>query len=193
MKQVPKLLFLLFLYGCNDKKQEKLESIIELESEPTIVGIEKEQDTIRNYWQLNRDTIFDKVEFKGFDLKYMLEIRTFSLNDSSIVRSLGQSGSKVYLDYSHKTISELGLLTGSFTDTKRIDRTDFKNLLNPDFYVECNLQITEIDTIQENKIYLTSDLSVPDTDNQWRIWYSIEIINNRFGDVEFIESEYVGL
>lgn len=33
MKQVPILLFLLFLYGCNDKKQEKLESIIELESE----------------------------------------------------------------------------------------------------------------------------------------------------------------
>src|SRR5690554_6130031 len=139
MRQFLTLLILLFLSGCIEKKPENIQSKLEPESEPNIVESEKKQDTIHNYWELNRDTIYDKKEFKNSGLRYTLEIKTFSLNDSSIVRNLGHSGSQIFLDHSHKIASEFKLLTGSNIDTKRIDRTVFKESLIPEFYAACNL------------------------------------------------------
>ena len=90
-------------------------------------------------------------------------------------------------------VTDFKLLTDSFVNQKRVDRTDFKNSLIPEFYAECNLFSTEIDSIVKNTVYLASDLAIPDTDNQWRVWYSIEIINNRLGKLKISETDYVGL
>jgi hypothetical protein len=193
------------LSNCNlkkyDKKEVKIQSKTDLkkrlELNPNsvlkIAQPEYKKDAIYNYWALVMDTISDKKEFEVSDIKYTLELKTYSLNDSLIVRNLSQARDLPYLDHSHTMVTDFKLLTDSFVNQKRVDRTDFKNSLIPEFYAECNLFSTEIDSIVKNTVYLASDLAIPDTDNQWRVWYSIEIINNRLGKLKISETDYVGL
>jgi hypothetical protein len=193
------------LSSCDRKKSEKTQSEFkpktelkaETKSEPKkeleTIQSKNKKDTINNYWALILDTISSKKEFKISDLKYTLELKTYSLNDSSIVRNLAQEGERAYLDHSHKMVTDFKLLIDSIVDKKQIDRTDFEKTLIPEFYAECNLFSTEIDSISGNTIYLTSDLAVPDTDNQWRAWYSIKIKDNKIGKIEIKETDYVGM
>lgn len=58
---------------------------------------------------------------------------------------------------------------------------------------KCNLYTTEIDSIKENTIYLNSSLAVPDTDNAWKVWYTIKIKNNKLENLDINETDYVGL
>ena len=108
-------------------------------------------------------------------------------------RDLAQNEENAYLNHSHKVVTYLKLLIDSIVDKKQIDRSDFSKSLIPEFYTECNLLLSEIDSIIGNNIYLTSDLTVPDTNNQWRVWYSIKINNNPLGKLEIKETDYVGL
>ena len=189
MKQILTLLLTIsLLSSCDESKRNYTLSNSEAKKDLS----EKKQDTIYNYWGLIFDTISDRKDFKISDKYYSLEIKTFSLNDSLIVRNLGK-GEQVYLDHSHTMVTDLKLLTDSLIDQKRIDRTDFKKTLFPEFYTECNLYSTAIDSIIENTIYLNSDLAVPDTDNQWRVRFSIDVINNKLGKIEVSETDYVGL
>ncbi|MFD1015696.1 hypothetical protein [Winogradskyella rapida] len=192
------------LSSCDRNKSEKNQSEFKSKTELT-ADTESEQkielesnhskhkkDTINNYWALILDTISTNKEFKISELKYTLELKTYSLNDSSIVRNLAQNGEQAYLDHSHKMVTDFILLTDSIVDKKQIDRTDFKESLIPEFYAECNLFSTEIDSILGNTIYLTSDLNVPDTGNQWRVWYSIKVKDKKIGNLKIKESNYVG-
>jgi hypothetical protein len=192
------------LSSCGRKKSEKTQSefksktelTAETKSEPKKelenIQSNKKKDTIYNYWALILDTISTKREFNISDIKHTLELKTYSLNDSSIVRNLAQDGKQAYLDHSHKMVTDFKLLTDSIVDKKQIDRTDFKESLIPEFYAECNLFSTEIDSILGNTIYLTSDLNVPDTGNQWKVWYSINIKDKKIGNLNIKESDYVG-
>ena len=194
MKQLLILVLIFsFLSSCDRKKSDKNQSEFEQKIELETVQSIKEKDTINNYWALILDTISSKKEFKFSELKHTLELKTYSLNDSSIVRNLAQDGEQPYLDHSHKMVTDFKLLTNSTIDKKQIDRTDFKKSLIPEFYAECNLLTTEIDSILGNNIYLNSSLGVPDTDNVWTVWYSIKIKNNRIGNLEINKTDYVGM
>jgi len=176
------------LSSCGESKRKYTPSNSEAKKDLS----EKKQDTIYNYWELIFDTISERKDFKISDKNYSFDIKTFSLNDSLIVRNLDE-GEQVYLDYSHTIVTDFKLLTDSLIDQIQIDRTDFKKVLIPKFYTECNLYSTAIDSIIENTVYLTSDLAVPDSDNQWRVWYSIKIINDNLGKLEILETDYDGL
>ncbi|MBL4592215.1 MAG: hypothetical protein JKX68_00190 [Flavobacteriales bacterium] len=206
MKQLLILIFTIsILSSCDRKKSDKIQSEFKqktvsktemdskLNAELEIVQSKKKKDTINNYWALVSDTISNKREFKISELKYTLELKTYSLNDSSIVRNLASGEEQAYLDHSHKMVTDFKLLTDSIVDRKQIDRTDFEKYLIPEFYAECNLFSTKIDSILGNTFYITSDLAVPDTDNQWRVWYSIKINDNRIGNLEIKEADYVGM
>ena len=206
MKQLlPLILMFSILSSCDGKKSEKNQSEFkpktelkaETESKPKkeleTIQSKKKKDTINNYWALILDTISSKKEFKISDLKHTLELKTYSLNDSSIVRNLAQNGEQPYLDHSHKMVTDFKLLTNSIVDKKQIDRADFKKSLIPEFYAECNLLTTEIDSILGNTVYLNSSLGVPDSDNIWAVWFSIKIKNNKLGNLEIIETDYIGL
>jgi|TARA_R110000868_G_scaffold385339_5_gene653196 hypothetical protein len=193
MKQLLILIFIFSFVSCDRKKSDKIQSEVEQKIELETVQSKKKTDTINNYWALILDTISSKKEFKISDLKHTLELKTYSLNDSSIVRNLAQDGEQPYLDHSHKMVTDFKLLTDSTVDKKQIDRTDFEKSLIPEFYAECNLYTTEIDSIRANTIYLNSSLAIPDTDNVWRVWYSINIKNNRLGNLNIKETDYVGL
>lgn len=206
MKQ---LLYLILIFSilssCAQKKSDKTQSefksnteiTTETESEPikesNNIHSKKKKDTIHNYWALILDTISSKKEFQILDLKHTLEIKTYSLNDSSIVRNLSQNGEQTYLDHSHKMVSDFKLLTDSIVDKKQIERTNFENSLIPEFYAECNLLTTEIDSTSGNTVYLNSSLGVPDTGNIWKVWYSIKIKNNRIGNLEINKTDYAGM
>ena len=179
--------------SCDRKKTDKIQSEFEQKNELETEQSKKRKDTINNYWALILDTISSKKEFKISDLKYTLELKTYSLNDSSIVRNLAQDGENPYFDHSHKMVTDFKLLTDSIVDKKQIDRTDFRKALIPEFYAECNLYTTEIDSIRVNTIYLNSSLAVPDSDNVWKVWYSIKINNNKLGNLNINETDYVGL
>jgi hypothetical protein len=193
MKQILiSLLTISLLSSCGESRRKYTPSNSEAEKDLKTIESEKKQDTIYNYWELIFDTISDRKDFKISNKNYSLEIKTFSLNDSLIVRNLGE-GKQVFLDHSHTMVTDFKLLTDSLIDQKRIDRTDFKKALITEFYAECILYSTAIDSIFENIVYLTSDLAVPDTDNQWRVWFSMEVINNKLEKLEIRETDYVGL
>ena len=182
------ILISLLLINCNEKKSEKSElkinSIEKIESKPI-----KKNDTIYNYWQINLDTTITKKDFNYLGKKFKLELKTFSLNDSAIVRNLGGK----YFDYSHTMISDLIISTESQKIEKRFDRKDFKETLNESFYKECNLFSTEIDSIIGNEIFMTTELNVPDTDNQWKVEYSVQINKNEINKLKITKTEYIGL
>ena len=199
MKQLLSLILIFsILSSCDRKKSDKIQSEfktkteVEQKIELETIQSKNKKDTINNYWALILDTISTKKEFKISDLKHTLELKTYSLNDSSIVRNLAQNGEQAYLDHSHTMVTDFKLLTDSIVDKKQIDRTDFKESLIPEFYAECNLFLTEIDSILGNTIYLTSDLNVPDTGNQWRVWYSIKIKDKKIENLKIKKSDYVG-
>jgi hypothetical protein len=206
MKQLLSLILIFsILSSCDRKKSDKTQSefkpktelTAETESEPKkeleAIQSKIKKDTINNYWALILDTISSKKEFKISDLKHTLELKTYSLNDSSIVRNLAQEGEEAYLDHSHKMVTDFKLLIDSIVDKKQIDRTDFGKALIPEFYTECNLSTTEIDSISDNNVYLNSSLAVPDTSNIWRVLYSIKIKDNQIGEIEIIKTDYVGM
>ena len=205
MKQLLILIIICLLSSCNQKKNEKVQTEdesktelnpeikLEPQSELKILETENGKDTIYNYWELILDTTKVKKEFRIAKKKYELELKTYSLNDSAIVRTLGRAYEGAYIDHSHTMVTDFNLLTDSLVDRKRIDRTFFKESLFEDFYQECNLFSTEIDSIKQNTVYLTSDLAVPDSDNQWRVWYTLTIINDRIDSLEIKNTDYVGL
>jgi len=188
MKQLLSLLLIFsILSSCDRKKSNKTQSTFKPKTElkaETKSESKKKKDTINNYWALILDTISSKKEFKISDLKHTLVLKTYSLNDSSIVRNLAQNDEQVYLDYSHKMVTNFKLFTNSFVVKKQIDRTDFKKSLIPEFYAECNLLTTEIDSVLGNNLYLNSSLGVPDTDSVWTVWYFVKIKNNLIGNIE---------
>ena len=148
MKQILILILtVIFLSSCDRNKSNKVQSEFKQKTELETLEIKNQRDTIKNYWELILDTISSKKEFNISNFKYVLELKTYSLNDSSIVRNLNQEGENEYLDFSHKMVTDFKLLSNSTIDKKQIDRTDFEKYLTPEFYTECNLFSTEIDSI----------------------------------------------
>jgi hypothetical protein len=195
MKQLLIIILLPFsiLSSCNQKKSKNAQSEFISRTEIKDIENNKKKDTIYNYWELIHDTVSVQKDFQIFNANYKLELKTFSLNDSLIIRDLSQGEEQSYIDHSHTMVTDFKLWTDSLVDQKRIDRTDFEKSLIPKFYADCNLFSTEMDSIIGNKIYLTSNLAVPDSDNQWRVWYSIKINKNRIGNIEIKETDYVGM
>jgi len=186
------LLIFILLILTNCKQNERKKKVYKLNSTEKIdakSNFEKENDTIYNYWQIILDTTFVKKDFTYLGKNYKLILKTFSLNDSAIVRNLGRK----YIDHSHTMISDLIILSDSLKIEKIFDRKDFEQSLNENFYKECNLFSTEIDSIIENQIFMTTELSIPDTDNQWKVEYSIRINKNKVDNMKITKTEYVGL
>ena len=191
MKQLLSLVsILLILLGCNEKEDRKTKQKIKKE---ILTPPSQENDTIKNYWALNTDTIVSRERFNIAELPYIIELKTYSLNDSLIVKNLGESNNKNYYDYSHTSVTDIKLLSDSTVDQIKIDKKKFDKVLFSDFYKECNLYSTDFDSIKGNKLYLNTDLVIPDSDNRWRVWYSIKVNKNKLEPLEIINSDYVGL
>ena len=103
-----------------------------------------------------------------------MELKTYSLNDSSII-SVNGSYKGIYHDY----ISEI-ILT-RLNDTilnRKLTKRKFKDSLNNEFYKLSVLAGIEYNGIRSNRLYFKGKLNVPDTDwvigNEFGIFYQTE-------------------
>ena len=94
MKQFLILISTVFLFNCNKKKPvQKIQVSKPIDSEE-VKAISKphkiriKQDTTYNYWALILDTVTTKKQIKNSGKNYTLALKTYSLNDSAIVRNL---------------------------------------------------------------------------------------------------------
>ena len=160
------------LSSCGRKKSKKIQSKfkpkIETESRP------KKIDTTVVYWQTDFDTIRKTQELRIGNEKFKLELKTYSLNDSSIVTVNG-SYKGIYHDY----ISEI-ILT-KLNDTilnRKLTKKKFKDSLNNEFYKLSVLTGIEYNGIRSNRLYFKGRFNVPDTDwvigNEFGIFYQTE-------------------
>jgi hypothetical protein len=164
------------LSSCGRKKSEKIqfefkpktELKIETESRP------KKIDTTVVYWQTDFDTIRKTQELRIGNGKHKLELKTYSLNDSSIV-SINGNYKGIYHDY----VSEITLTRLNDTILKRkLTKKAFKDSLNLEFYKLSILKGIEYVGIRSNRLYFKGEFNVPDTDwvigNEFGIFYQTE-------------------
>ncbi|MBA3987113.1 MAG: hypothetical protein H0X63_11200 [Flavobacteriales bacterium] len=183
------------LISCNKKKNDfqnewnkSGDSLLVNDTAYSNIKTNERKDTIHNYWQPTYDTITYKNNYRFLNKNFTLELKTFSLNDSAIVRKLDEK----YIDYSHTIVTDIKIINENIVvDQKRIDKTIFKEYLIPEFYEECNLFNTEYDSVLNNQLHLTSILSIPDIGNQWQIKYSLSISKN-IDSLSIKDVSYVG-
>ena len=164
------------LSSCGRKKSEKLRSEFKPKTELKIEmeSRSKKIDTTIVYWQTDFDTIRKNQELKIGKEKLKLQLKTYSLNDSSIV-SINGSYKGVY----HNYISEI-ILT-KLNDTilnRKLTKRKFKDSLNNKFYKLSVLTGIEYNGIRSNRLYFKGSFNVPDTDwvigNEFGIFYQTE-------------------
>ncbi|RBW63430.1 hypothetical protein DS884_00125 [Tenacibaculum sp. E3R01] len=162
--------------SCDRKKSEKTQSELKqktelktaTESEPKTV------DTIEVYYPTEFDTIQNFKEVQIESDKLLLGIKTYSLNDSSIVNINGN-----YKETYHNYVSQITLTKLKDTILKtQINKSIFKDSLNSEFYRRCTFDGIEYNGIRSNRIYFKGYFSVPDTDwafgNEFAIFYRTE-------------------
>jgi hypothetical protein len=168
------------LSSCDRRKSEKTQSELKPKTELKVVtkSESKKNDTTVVYWQTDFDTIRNNQEIKIGNDKHKLELKTYSLNDSSIV-SINGNYKGIYHDY----VSEI-ILT-KLNDTvlnRKLTKRVFKDSLNSEFYKLCVLTGIEYAGIRSNRLFFKGELNVPDTDwvigNEFGIFYQTKKKNN---------------
>lgn len=161
------------LSSCGRKKSEKIQSEFKTKTELKIetTSRPKKNDTTVVYWQTDFDTIQKNQELKFGNEKLKLELKTYSLNDSSIISVNGN-----YIGIYHDYVSEV-ILT-RLNDTilnRKLTKKKFKDSLNNEFYKLSVLTGIEYNGIRSNKLYFKGQFNVPDTDwvieNEFVIFY----------------------
>jgi len=164
------------LTNCGRKKSEKIQSEFKQKAKLKIEteSRSKKTDTTVVYWQTDFDTILKTQELRIGNQKLKLSLKTYSLNDSSIV-SINGSYKGVY----HNYISEI-ILT-KLNDTilnRKLTKRKFKDSLNNKFYKLSVLTGIEYNGIRSNRLYFKGSFNVPDTDwvigNEFGIFYQTE-------------------
>ncbi|CAM1365333.1 DUF4738 domain-containing protein [Tenacibaculum xiamenense] len=161
MKHLFISILIIFSSSCSRKKSEKTRPDSKSQSQ-------LKTDTIISYWQTDYDTISKNREIKIENELYQLELTTYSLNDSSIIKT-----NKNYKEVYHNWATEI-ILT-RLNDTvlyRKLTKKPFKDSLNPEFYKLAILTNIEYDGIRSNRLFFKGELNVPDTD-----W----VIGNNFG------------
>jgi len=158
------------LWSCGKEKSKKTEPELMPEAELTL----KKADTTIVYWQTDSDTIRKKLDIKIGNDKHELELKTYSLNDSTII-SVNGNYKGIYHDYR----SEILLTKDNDTILNRkLTKQVFKDSLNSEFYRLSVLTGIKYDGIRSNRLFFKGEFNVPDTDwviaNEFGIFYKTE-------------------
>lgn len=195
-----KLLILIILFSilssCNQKKSEKTQSEFttntELKIEPKSESIKI--DTTVVYWQTDFDTIRNIQQVKIGNEIHQLELKTYSLNDSSIVRINDLNKPIIYKDIYHDYVTEIILKNENDIILKsKLNKTTFRDSLDGDFLKYSVLRGVEYDFIRSNRLYFKSHINVPDTD--WSIGADFAIFyeTEKKGQLEILDIKDIGL
>ena len=171
MKQLLILVTILsILSSCNQKKSKKTQSELKVETETGL----KKIDTTVVYAQTDFDTISSSQKIMIGNYEHQLEIKSYSLNDSSII-NINRNNKDIYHNYNFEIILK------RFKDTvlkSELHKVNFKDSLNKEFYKKCILLGIEYDGIRSNRLFFKGGFFVPNTDwefgNEFAIFYQTE-------------------
>ncbi len=197
MKQLLILIFTLsILSSCDRKKSDKTQSELKPETElkeetkPQV----KKMDTTVVFWQTEFDTIRKNQEVQIGNEIHQLELKTYSLNDSSIVRINDLNKPIIYKDIYHDNVTEIILKKGNDVILKsQVKKSTFKDSLDGDFLKYSVLRSVEYDFIRSNRLYFKADIDVPDTD--WAIGTDFAIFyrTEKKGKIDYWNIKDIGL
>lgn len=126
-----------------------------------------ELDTTVIYWETDVDTVKADSSIRVGNEYYDLNIATYSLNDSSISWVNDLNRDLIYKDVYHNRATIISLSGKNDTIIAAVlDKSEFEDLLDSEFYNRCYLKNIEYDFIRSNRIYFKVTLIVPDTDWQ---------------------------
>ncbi|GAB4161562.1 MAG: hypothetical protein Tsb0033_19260 [Winogradskyella sp.] len=199
MKQLLILILTLsILTSCELKKSEKTQSEYkpdaELKTEPESESEMKQLDTTVVYWQTDFDTIRKHQEVQIGNEIHQLELKTYSLNDSSIVRINDLNKPIIYKDIYHDNVTEIILKKGNDVILKsQVKKSTFKDSLDGDFLKYSVLRSVEYDFIRSNRLYFKADIDVPDTD--WAVGTDFAIFyrTEKKGKIDYWNIKDIGL
>lgn len=197
MKQLLILILALsILSSCDRKKSEKTQSEFKPETElkTELKPEQKKLDTTVVYWQTDFDTIRKYQEVQIGNEIHQLELKTYSLNDSSIVRINDLNKPIIYKDIYHDNVTEIILKKGNDVILKsQVKKATFKDSLDGDFLKYSVLRSVEYDFIRSNRLYFKADIDVPDTD--WAVGADFAIFyqTEKKGKIDYWNIRDIGL
>ncbi|MBF4517844.1 hypothetical protein IRZ71_15875 [Flavobacterium sp. ANB] len=179
MKKIFKILIFLVVVSCarnQDQKKgsvpQKINNDDEL-SKYDIVEEKETKDTIKNYWSIDLDTIKSSEIVKNDSKDFALNIFNYSLNDSSIVKSVDEDSYHINFDIYHDRISEIVIREGNKKSIKKIDKASFK-IKNKEFNQYSVIKYTKFISHKNGELFFISTLNIPDTDWVEEIKFSIQ-------------------
>lgn len=197
MKQLLSLILIFsFLYSCDNKKPEKTQSEFKPKTEPkTELKVEpKKLDTTVIYWRTDFDTIRKNQEMKIGNENHQLELKTYSLNDSSIVRINDLNKPIIYKEIYHDNVTEIILRKRNEIVLKSlVKKSTFKDSLDGDFLKHSVLRAVEYDFIRSNRLYFKAHINVPDTDWSLGTDFAIFYQTDKKGKIDFWNIKDIGL
>lgn len=199
-RKMKKLLILILsfsiLSSCDQEKSENTQSEFKLKTElkvkpkPEPIKI----DTTVVYWQTDFDTIRNKQEVKIGNEIHQLELKTYALNDSSIVRINDLNKPIIYKDIYHDYVTEIILKKENDIILKsKVNKSTFKDSLDGDFLKYSVLRSVEYDFIRSNRLYFKSHINVPDTDWSIKADFAIFFKTDKKGQIDFWNIKDIGL
>lgn len=154
----------------------------------------KNIDTTVVYWQKDFDTIRKKHEVKiGNDI-HQIELKTYSLNDSSIIRINDFNKPIIYKDIYHDYITEITLKKGNNLILKsQVKKSTFKDSLDSDFLKYSVLRDVEYEFIRSNRLYFKAQINVPDADWSFGTDFAIFYRTEKKGRIDYWNIKDIGL
>jgi len=170
------------LLNCKQKDSEQAKT----EEEANSVVANNKIDTIVVYWETNFDTIRQRHEINIENYTYELELKTYSLNDSSIVKLNDGGRSEIHKDIYHDNVTDIILKKGNNVILKsQIKKATFKDSLNGDFLKYSVLRSVKYESIRSNNLYFKADIDVPDTDWSTELDFTIFYRTDKKGQIEY--------
>ncbi|NBG67153.1 DUF4738 domain-containing protein [Acidiluteibacter ferrifornacis] len=197
MKQLLIIIFSLsILSSCDQNKSKKTQSEfkpeteLNTEPEPEL----KKLDTTVVYWPTDFDTIRKSQEVKIGNNIHKLELKTYSLNDSSIVRINDLNRPIIYKDIYHDNVTEIILKKGNDVILKsQVKQATFKDSLDSDFFKYSVLRSVEYNSIRSNRLYFKADIEVPNTDRAIGADFAIFYQTKEKGKIDYWNIKDIGL
>ncbi|MDC8006081.1 hypothetical protein POV27_18660 [Aureisphaera galaxeae] len=183
MKQGLVVLIAIFIFAsCDSKKTKEATSVTDTktttkEKETTIP---ETIDTIVVYWQTNFDTISKTEAVHIGNDKHQLLLKSYSLNDSAVVRINTGNSPRIYKDIYHNYVTEVILTkdTDTILNTMLTKETFQDSLHIEEFRNYALWGGAEYDFIRSNRLYFKGSFNYPDTDwligNRFAIFYRTE-------------------
>ncbi|MBR9831324.1 DUF4738 domain-containing protein [bacterium] len=151
-------------------------------------------DTTVVYWPTDFDTIRKSQEVKIGNNIHKLELKTYSLNDSSIVRINDLNRPIIYKDIYHDNVTEIILKKGNDVILKsQVKQATFKDSLDSDFFKYSVLRSVEYNSIRSNRLYFKADIDVPNTDRAIEADFAIFYQTEEKGKIDYWNIKDIGL